>query len=72
MGDRNIRQDFVSRKRLIFATWRKTVKLEKAFILCVVNVCSKSLANKGFKHINEASRGNHANAMKLKLMSLAL
>lgn len=50
---------FMSRKRLIFETWRKQVRSETNFIRCITRVISQSMRYNGFLNIKERSRHVH-------------
>lgn len=56
MTRRNFEQDFYSKKRLIFCTWRHCVKQQKAFLICTKTVLEKSMYMKGFLEIQETAR----------------
>lgn len=56
MTRRNLEQDFYSKKRLIFCTWRHCVKQQKAFLICTRTVLEKSMYMKGFLAIQDAIR----------------
>ena len=49
---RNQEWAYGSKKRMIFKCWRNAVKQQKAFLLCVENVLTRSLQFKGFQAIN--------------------
>ena len=61
---RNHEWVFVSRKRIIFESWRHAVKQQKAFMLCVVNVLQKSMTMKGFYYIQNVTRETKSNDRK--------
>ena len=66
LARRNITLDFVSRKRMIFESWRVAVKQQKAFLLCVINVLEKSMTMKGYHHIKQAGTDIKTNAKKYR------
>ena len=47
---------FGSKKRMIFMCWRHAVKQQKAFLLCVENVLTRSMQFRGFQAINQKSK----------------
>ena len=65
--NKNLDKWFVSRKRLLFCSWRHAVIQEKAFVLCVKNVLEKSMFMKGFVGIKEGSRDTKKEEMQYKL-----
>lgn len=56
MTRRNFEQDFYSKKRLIFCTWRHCVKQQKAFLICTKTVLEKSMYMYAFLEIQEVAR----------------
>jgi hypothetical protein len=53
---RNQEWAYGSKKRMIFMCWRHAVKQQKAFLLCVENVLTRSMQYKGFHSINQRSK----------------
>jgi hypothetical protein len=47
---------FGSKKRMIFMCWRHAVKQQKAFLLCVESVLTRSMQYKGFQAIVTKSK----------------
>ena len=66
LARRNLTLVFVSRKRMIFESWRVAVKQQKAFLLCVINVLEKSMTMKGFHHIKGSTSADKVNSTKYR------
>jgi len=51
----------MSKKRLIFENWRHAAKQQKAFLICVTNVCKKSMLAHGLRIIatHNIRQGKH-------------
>ena len=47
---------FISKKRSVFAEWRKAILMQRAFMYSIKNVLEKGLFMKGFLTIRHASR----------------
>ena len=56
---RNQNYVMVSRKRMLFTSWRRAAKQQKAFLYCVANVLEKSMCKKGFVYLTGTARDIH-------------
>lgn len=63
---------FSSNKRKVFEALRDIGKQDRAFVMAVSNVLTKSMTNKGFEYIREHARGNHIDRRKFKLIKLMI
>ena len=69
---RNDEWIFVSRKRKIFEAMRTIGKQDRAFVLAVSNVLTKSMWMKGFINIREGSRDNHKDSSQYRHINMMI
>lgn len=56
----------------MFEALRDIGKQDRAFVMAVSNVLTKSMTNKGFEYIRESARINHQNKRKFILIKLMI